>query len=472
MEIKKGQILELKIQDLAFGGKGIAKVDAFMIFIDGALPGQVVEAKISLKKRRHAEGKILRVLQRAADEVLLDFQETPGAPWMGLPIEIQQQHKKSQVFELFKRLAQTDLEPLFDEYIESPEIWFYRNKMEYSFGPTDEHPTTPSLIQEGPKGAWTHTGFGLGSKKRGQFWLVQNLQKPSGLFDQAFENIIPKIRTLCEASKLPAYNTRKNQGFWRQLTVRKSFSKAHFLVEIITTVDETQAQNIEALAELLKSELGERIQGFCWTQSNDLGNASHHYVSRNFLFGEAKITENINNLDFDISLDSFFQTNIFSAEKLYKKVEEYVSGGDEILELFSGTGTISQIMARQNPHTKITSVEIIKSAVEDAEANAAKNGIHNINFVCDDVTKFMKEYEGRPPTVILDPPRAGISPKALRSIIDFRPQEIIYVSCNPATLARDTEILREQYELKKFSLVDQFPHTSHVECVGKFVKKD
>jgi len=176
-------------------------------------------------------------------------------------------------------------------------------------------------------------------------------------------------------------------------------------------------------------------------------------------------------LEFNISIDSFFQTNIFSAEELYQKAASYVQASDHILELFAGTGTISQILARQNPKAKITSVEIVEAAVKDAKANAIKNKISNIEFVCADVNVFMKTYAGKPPVVVLDPPRAGISPKVLQKIIDFAPQEIVYVSCNAATLARDTETLQNShFSLKTFSLVDQFPHTAHVECVTRFVR--
>jgi 23S rRNA (uracil-5-)-methyltransferase RumA len=217
--------------------------------------------------------------------------------------------------------------------------------------------------------------------------------------------------------------------------------------------------------------LGSKLKGFYWTQSTDTGNPNDKYQYRDLIIGEPTLTERICELDFDISIDSFFQTNIFSAEKLYTKVASYVPEAADILELFSGTGTISQILARQYPKSDITSVEIIEAAVTDAKKNATKNGLMGINFVCEDVNKFMKTYTGTPPVVVLDPPRGGISPKALLKIIEFTPSEIIYVSCNAATLARDTDtLIKGGYALEKLSLVDQFPHTAHVECVAKFGK--
>lgn len=492
--IKKGLALELVITDLAFGGRGVASVKNddnedkkdFVVFVDGALPGQTVMAKITNKKRRYAEAKMVEIIKASPDEVAHNFQPTPGAPWLGLPVDIQQQHKQSQVFELFKKFAELNVAKVFDEFISSPQQLQYRNKMDYSFGPTAEsYEELPGNRGEGDiYKKWSHSGFGLGSKKRGQFWLVESLEKPSGMFDETFEVLLPELRQLCESLNNTVYNSKSNTGFWRQLVVKKSFAEDKFLLNIITnTLDchpELDSGSLsKSLINFFNAKLPKRIKGIYWTQSDDTGNANYKYQQRDLIYGEDKLTERLSLdpgistcLDFNISMDSFFQTNVFSAEKLYKKAASYVSDADEILELFAGTGTISQILAKQNPNAKITSVEIVPSAVKDAKANAAQNGINSVNFVCDDVNMFMKTYEGTPPVVVLDPPRAGISPKALQKIINFGPQEIVYISCNPATLARDTAtLLKNCYKLEKLSLVDQFPHTAHVECVAKFVKK-
>lgn len=482
MKLTKGLQLELTITDLAFGGRGVASVKNednqekkdFIIFVDGALPGQKVMAKITNKKKRYAEAKMVKVLTPSPDEVSNDFQATPGAPWLCLPVEIQQQYKQAQVFELFKKFAGLEDIKVFDEFISSPQELHYRNKMDYSFGPTTE-----SYVEKpgnrGPEDIykeWSHSGFGLGSKKRGQFWLVENLEKPSGMFDESFETLLPELRELCEAQNPTVYNSRNNEGFWRQLVVKKSFAEDKFLLNIITNIPEVKDVDMQVLVDFFNTKLPNRIKGIYWTQSDDTGNANYKYKQRDLVYGEDQISEKICDLNFNISMDSFFQTNIFSAEKLYEKAASYVTDANDILELFAGTGTISQILARQNPKAKITSVEIVPAAVKDAKANAANNGITNIKFVCDDVTKFMKTYEGKPPVVVLDPPRAGISPKALQRIIDFAPAEIVYVSCNAATLARDTATLTGNgYSLKNLALVDQFPHTAHVECIAKFAKK-
>ncbi len=496
--IHKGQILELEIIDLAFGGKGIAKVQIqpsteeepsvplknFIIFIDGALPGQTVKAKISLKKRRHAEAKLIEVLEKSPDELENNYQAIPGAPWAKLPVELQQKYKKTQVFELFKKFAGVELESVFDEYVSSPEPWEYRNKMEYSFGFTSETETTPAPVseevvpEETPlKRTWLHEGFGLGSKRRGQYWLVDSLEKPSGIFDVKFETHLKDIRDWAEKTRLPIYSTKNQTGFWRQLLVRKSFEEDKFLVCIVTSPLELfeKTENLKLEFRNLCVDLfgEERLAGVAWQETDILSDDPKRYLSRDWLHGEDKICEVVNGLHFEISLDSFFQTNVKSAERLYDKALSYLNPQGPVLDLFSGTGTITQLIAQKYPDTKVLGVEIVASAVEDAQKNSLKNEITNVEFTCADVGKFLKENESIAPetSVILDPPRAGIVPKALKKLLEFEPRELIYISCNPATQARDTaSIIEAGYKLEKFSLVDQFPHTAHVESVARFVK--
>ncbi len=490
--MKIGEILELEITDLAFGGRGISKITNdelrmtneenkkskdFIVFVDGALPGQTVEAKIAKKKRRYAEAKLVNVLKRSDKEVEINYQLVSGAPWATLAIEDQQKYKKIQVFDLFRKFANIDLREngLFDEYIESPLIWNYRNKMEFSFGPIEE---TFELDEEGKK-IWSHTGFGLGSKKRGQYWLVENLEKPSGLFDEAFEKELPNIRSWAESSGLMVYNTKTQKGFFRHLVVRKSYKQDHFLINLVTSVDSGNRFEVQEFIDLMKNILGNRLGGIFWTQSDDTGNPMVKYKSRHFLAGTKKLEEWLtvknNSLQFAIALDSFFQTNPKSAEKLYGKVVDYVTPkvGEKIFDCFCGTGTIAQILAKSSPKSKIYGIELVESAIVDAIASAKRNEVGGIKFFNDDVGKFLTAhpyFKNEIDTIVLDPPRSGIAPKTLKKVIDLGAKKIVYVSCNPATMARDAEILEKSgYKLKKLSLVDQFPHTSHVEAVGMFI---
>ncbi len=482
--MKKEDILKLEIVDLAFGGKGIAKIQIsdgkekkdFVIFVDGALIGQTVEARVTKKKRRYAEAKLIKVLKKSDLEIEIDYSLTAGAPWATLSIELQQEYKQKQVFDLFQKFADIDLSKgIFDEYIESPSIWNYRNKMEFSFGPTEE-----GFALENEKKVWSHTGFGLGSKKRGQFWLVENLEKPSGIFDKDFEALLPEIRTWAQSTKLSVYNTRTQTGFFRHLVVRKSIEFGEFLVNLITSVDKDKSLEIQGFLDLIEEKLSNRIGGILWTQSDDRGNPMLKYKNRILLKGERKLTEKLTikdkTLSFDISLDSFFQTNPKSAEKLYEKVLEYVNPQDKekIFDCFCGTGTIAQVLAKSAPRSKIYGIEIVASAIADALTSAKKNGVSGIKFFNEDIGKFLTAhpyFQNEINTIVIDPPRAGIAPKTLTKIIELGAKKIVYVSCNASTMVRNTAILETAgYKLKKLSLIDQFPHTSHVEVVGEFVK--
>ncbi len=518
--MKKGNILELEITDLAFGGKGLAKKEGVVIFIDGTLPGQTVKVKITQKKRNYLEGKLLEVLSRSDLEVENPYQEIPGAPWAKLPVAKQMEFKKSQVFELFKKFAEVDLiekaedvdsktedscvtydfkspfnSPfskggvIFDEAILSPEAWNYRNKMEFSFGCTNETQLTPEISQgltgSTTKKIWQHTGFGLGSKKRGQFFLVENLEHPSGIFDAAFESFLPVIRDFCEHTGLPVYNQRTGEGFFRHLVVRKSFFQDQFLVNLVTTSFPSKEGEMASsrlpgwsndFVKLLTDKFGNKIGGIFWTKNDDEGDTAQNFEDRRCLYGAEKLIEKINNLEFEISIDSFFQTNPAAAGKLYEKVVKYaeIPAGGLALDLYCGTGTIGQILGKNFSDSRIIGVEIVEVAVSDAQENARRNNLKNVEFFCEDVRRFLKfhpEFIGKIDLVVLDPPRSGLSPKALQRAIDLGTKKIIYLSCNPATMARDTKVISDQnYTLKKLSVVDQFPHTSHVECVGVFEK--
>ena len=481
--MKKGEVFELSVLRLAFGGKGIAYVErpdfqgqvgAFVVFVDGALPGQVIKARIMVIKKKYAEAKLLEIITPSSEEIAISYQAVPGAPWARLPIAKQLEYKTSQVFELFKKFAAVDLSSFLDEVIPSPEVWNYRNKMEFSFGVSEEG----FVLQEAQK-VWHHSGFALGSKKRGQYWLVENLERPSGLFDEDFECLLPVIRAFCEKTGFPVFNQKTGVGFFRHLVVRKSCFEDAFLVNLVTMSTceadvDIYYRSMQAFASLIEKALGGRLKGVFWSQNDSTGDSAQNFEKRIRLYGEEKLVERIHGLDFEISLDSFFQTNSASAEKLYQKVVDYahLGAGERALDLYCGTGTIGQILAQSFPRASVFGVEIVEAAVEDAQRNSVRNGLKNISFFCEDVRRFLKakpELIGAVSLVVLDPPRAGLSPKALQRALDLRADNLIYVSCNPATMARDmVALLAAGYRLNQFALVDQFPHTSHVECVGKF----
>jgi 23S rRNA (uracil-5-)-methyltransferase RumA len=250
---------------------------------------------------------------------------------------------------------------------------------------------------------------------------------------------------------------------------------------LVTTSYDLPKFDLDKFAEFLVSLFGNRVAGLLHTVNDEIGDrtiATSGSIS--LVYGKDKIIEELLNLDFEISMKSFFQTNPKSAEKLYTKVIDYALENKEaidntvVMDLFCGTGTIGQILASRSENTKIVGVDIVASAIEDAKENAKRNGIEGLKFYAADVGKFLNEhpeYTNKIRTIILDPARAGIAPKTLKKIINLNAERLVYVSCNPATQARDTEqLMQAGYTIKKFSLVDQFPHTAHIETVVLFEK--
>ena len=263
--------------------------------------------------------------------------------------------------------------------------------------------------------------------------------------------------------------------------VRKSFKTNELLCNLVTTSGDLDQFDLKKFAAFLKGIFGERLAGLLHTINDETGDRTIATAgSIDLVYGKDKIVEELLGLNFEISMKSFFQTNPKCAEKLYSKVIEYVLedktkvDNTVIMDLFCGTGTIGQIVASKSKNAKIVGVDIVASAIADAKKNAKRNHIAGLQFYAADVGKFLvahPEYKNKIKTIILDPARAGIAPKTLQKIIGLNADRMIYVSCNPATQARDTEILREAgYEIKKISLVDQFPHTAHIETVVLFEK--
>lgn len=470
--VKKNQLIELVISDMAFGGVGIGKLQTdqgeFAVFVQNAIPGQRVLARVEKAQKRFAECKLVEVLNASPDEVVIPFQAIPGAPYATLPMPLQRLYKRRTTLELFKRIGKIEgIEALLDEFIESPADWHYRNKMEYAF----------SVIRFDLEEKKECDDFGLGFKHRGTWWCVENLDNDSGLFDESFERVLKDVRQWCEGTGLPAWHPPKHIGFFRYLVVRKSFSTDQLLLNLVTSdlgVDDFDARGF---VDYMREKLGGRLAGIIHTINPNTGDRVDPLSGRTIqLWGAQHITETIHGLSFDISMTSFFQTNPRSAERLYQKVLDYagVGEGDDgsfIMDLFCGTGTITQLLAKRSKR-KVIGVDIVADAIADARKNAAANGVSNLEFYAADVGKFLLEYpqfQSHISCIVLDPPRGGIAPKTLRKVIALEAPRIVYVSCNPATQARDTiDLIEAGYALVKFSLVDQFPHTAHVESVACF----
>ena len=473
---KRGDKIEFEITEYAFGGKGVAKInnetERTVVFIPNTFPGQKVNARISSKKKRHSEAKLIEIISRSPIEQPSDFQEISGAPYIFVPIEEQEIVKKQSTLEAFSRLSGiNNIDEKFDEFISAPNHFYYRNKMEYSFS-CIEHCLDSNTEKD--------DAFALGFKRRGTWWKVESLNKPSGLFDQEWEEKLIDIRLFLEKTGLTAWHPPQKTGFFRHIVVRKSFMSNQLLINLVTSSEGLETFDLNSFADFLKALFGTRIAGFLHTINDNVADrAKIENGNSTLLFGNNVIEETILGLTFQISMESFFQTNPKCAELLYTKAldyvfEEEINEDKVVMDLFCGTGTIGQLLSQRNNIVKIIGVDIVEQAIEDAKQNANSNGLKNIDFYAADVGKFLKyhpEFIGKIDTIILDPPRAGIAPKTLQKIIDLGARSLVYISCNPSTQARDASILRDAgFDLQQYTLVDQFPHTGHIESIAKFKK--
>lgn len=467
----RNQLVDLEIQDLAFGGRGLAKVATpqghYVVFIPGTLPGQQVRCRITKPKNSYAEAKLQQILSSSPQEEASPYQATPGAPFLNWPLARQKDHKYQSTLDLYQRIGKVEeVKSRFDHWIDSPRSTHFRNKMEYSFSAVRYDAAKDSFEDD----------FALGFKKRGQWLAVEPLERDSGLFDSDWENLLPDLSQYFQDQGHTAWHPRTHQGFLRMLAVRKSFTEDALLVNLVSSSQELSFFDAAAWAHWLQEQLGSRLAGVLHTINDDPSDRPRSTDGqRHQLLGRNSLQEELLGLRFQISLESFFQTNPASAELLYRQALDYVwetppPEDAVVLDLFSGTGTITQLLAQGQPSATIIGVEIVPEAVEDAKANAQANGFSDLQFVAADVGRFLLEhpqYQGRIHTVVLDPPRAGIAPKTLRKVMRLGAQRIVYISCNPATQARDFETLQDWgYQLDKFSLVDQFPQTAHVESIA------
>tara|TARA_B110000211_G_scaffold204534_1_gene238103 strand:+ start:324 stop:1841 length:1518 start_codon:yes stop_codon:yes gene_type:complete len=470
---KLGEFLEVTIVSAAFGGKGVARIPTdkgdFTIFVQNTYPGQKVRAQVIKCKNRYAECRLCHVIEPSPDEIETEFQNIPGAPYSTFPIDIQHKYKEETALDIFERIGGVkDVRDKYTGIVGSPSYQHYRNKMEYSFSEIRHDIETDQKVDD----------FGLGFKHRGTWWAVENLDRDSGLFDKQIEDDICKVRLWCEKTGLPAWHPPKRKGFFRFFVIRRSIANDTLLINMVTTSGGEEAFIESEFVDFILSLWGSRVAGILHTINDNIGERveAREGLSK-LIYGVDRITEVLHGLKFDISLSSFFQTNPQCAERLYTEVinlaiKKDMGGKDDIvLDLFCGTGTISQLLAKHH-EGEIIGVDIVESAIADARISASNNGADNITFHAADVGKFLleyPEYKGRIRTLVMDPPRAGISPKSLRKVIRLLADRIVYVSCNPATQARDMATLEENgYQLISIKLVDQFPHTAHVESIALF----
>ena len=503
--MKKGQIVEGIVERVDFPNKGTVIVEEkeengeitkHRVEVKGVIPGQKVRLSIKKARKGKAKGMLREILEKSSIETAQPecphFGTCGGCSYQTIPYEKQLELKKNQVLDLLHPVCDGISDFVFDGILPSPKQWEYRNKMEFSFG--DE-------VKDGP--------LTLGLHKKGSFYDILHV---SGcrIVHPDFTKILDGVRDYCAENNLPYYHKNSHEGILRHLLVRRVESTGELLAALVTSSqydDAAMEKHLQNLSDmLLKLPLEGAVTGFLHIVNDSLGDVVKSDETH-IIYGKDWFMENVLGLQFRITPFSFFQTNTKGAEVLYQRARDYVLSGaagessvdvaqsvetgeladnsgqsgeigesseDSVLksglsgktvfDLYSGTGTIAQILAPVAGH--VIGVEIVEEAVEAAKENAALNGLTNCDFIAGDVLKVIDEIKEKPDYIVLDPPRDGIHPKALQKIIDYGVPEIVYISCKPTSLARDLVALQESgYRVKRVSCVDMFCSTVHCETV-------
>lgn len=450
--MKKGQEFEGKVLRMDFPNKGIVQVGEETVIVKNALPGQRIRGIVNKKRGGTAEGRLLQVTEPAAWEkqegVCRHFGLCGGCLSQSLPYDMQLEIKEGQVRRLIDQVAKGAY--CFEGILPSPVIQGYRNKMEYTFGDT---------CKDGP--------MSLGLHKRNSFYDILTVED-CRITDRDFTQILQGTLNFFQGGPIPYFHRGTHQGVLRHLLVRKAAKTGQILVDLVTSTQCSNAleQELPAWKQmLLELPLAGKITGILHTVNDSVADVIRD-EGTTLLYGRDYIEEELLSLRFRITPFSFFQTNSLGAEVLYGKAREYVGETKDavIYDLYSGTGTIAQILA---PVAKeVTGVEIVGEAVQAAKANAAYNGLTNCHFLEGDVLKVLDQLTDQPDIVVVDPPRDGIHPRALEKLIAFGCPRIVYISCKPTSLARDLVTLQERgYVLERAACVDMFPATANVETV-------
>lgn len=455
--MKKGQIVQGIVERVDFPNKGIVICEEGNCVVKNALPGQRISCGINKVRKGKAEGRLLEVLEKSPMEIespCPHFGSCGGCTYISLPYEEQLKIKEEQVKKLLDSVLCKQESPYTYEKIKgSPRPYSYRNKMEFSFG--DE-------VKDGP--------LALGMHKRGSFYDIVTV-KDCQIVDEDYRKILCCVRDYFAKRGTGFYHRLRHEGYLRHLLVRKAAGTGEILIALITTTQEDW--DLDAFREsLLQLNLEGKIVGILHTKNDSVADVVKSDETA-ILYGQDYFFEELLGLKFRITQFSFFQTNTFGAEVLYQTAREYIGSlsgeentgkGKTVFDLYSGTGTIAQLMAPVAG--KVIGVEIVEEAVEAAKKNAQLNGLDNCEFIAGDVLKVLDEIEDKPDFIILDPPRDGVHPKALKKIIDYGVDRLVYISCKPTSLIRDLEVFLENgYEVVKAVAVDQFPWTANVETI-------
>jgi 23S rRNA (uracil1939-C5)-methyltransferase len=463
---ERGEELELQVDSLAYGGAGVARLgeEGYVVFVAGAIPGDRVRAVVYKRKRSYAHARAIEILQPSPERIP-PRADHPGVPWQVLPYERQLQIKRDQVREALTRIGHLggfELQPI----VPAIEQWRYRNKLEYSFGrgETGElvcgfHVSAGGMRVAPISDCLLASELGNRAREIAAGWC-----REQGL--TAWE------RSGCGAGEERTGPALDGRARLRNLVVREGRRTGRLQVRLVSTDGELDASG---LALTLAAELGESLSGVLWTRTRSLAETTAGGETE-LVWGLEELPERLGELELQISAEAFMQTNTEMAEVLYGIVAEYaaLTGWERVYDLYCGIGTISLTLARRAG--EVYGIELVERAVADAIAAARRNGVANAHFYAGDTRLALPELlarAGRPDVLVVDPPRAGLSKKVVRRIVEAAPKRIVYVSCNPTTLAPNAaELVAAGWALKKVRPVDMFPQTHHIECVALFERGD
>ena len=467
---KKGSILELTIDTLAYGGNGVSKHEGFIIFTKNVLPGQTVKVKIIKNKKTYLEAICLEIIKESPFEIkekCNHFNDCGGCKTQNLDYSEQTNQKYQQVIESLKHLGNIELDSI-NPIIKSKNIFGYRNKMEFSF-------SNNRWLINNEKGDANEKdkNFALGLHPPRRFDKIVDIDN-CDIQTELSNKILQQIKIDAISNNLEPYDFIKHTGFLRNIIIKHPKFSNEVMVNIVTAYNDE-----EALAPLVESikNISKNIKSILNTINNKKSDVSYGEPKK-LLFGNDFIYETLENYKFKISADSFFQTNSTQALEMYQHIKNEckLTGKEIVYDFYCGTGTISIFVAKDAKN--VFGFEIVESAIYDAKKNADLNSINNTDFYCGDLSKMLTEYEhviNKNPcdVLILDPPRAGLHPKTLKEVIAIDAKKIIYASCNPTTQARDVrELINSDYIICCVQPIDMFPHTHHIECVITLDKKE
>ncbi len=464
---RTGEIFEdVLVTDIAAEGKAIAKIDNIVFFIKGAVPGDVVDIK-TVRRQKNFREAVVENFKKFSDQrekpLCEHFGICGGCVWQMLPYQLQLKYKQQQVQDALTHIAKVQI-PELQTIVPSDNQYFYRNKLEFTFASqrwlTEEEMNVPDSEKQLE---------GLGFHIPGRFDKVLDIKKCC-LQAEPSNAIRLEIKKFCLEHGFEFFNLRSQTGFMRNMLIRSSVNKELMVIIVFAYEDKEKREML--LNHLIKTF--PEITSLMYFINPKL-NCDYSDLEAKFYYGKDHIIEEMGGLKFKVQAKSFYQTNSLQAFKLYSVAKDFaaLTGKETVYDLYTGTGTIANFVA--DKAAKVVGIEYIEEAIEDAKINSGLNGIENTKFYAGDMKDVLTadfiEQNGKPDVIILDPPRAGVHPDVIKTILNAAPERIVYVSCNPATQARDVQLLDEKYAVKKIQPVDMFPQTHHVENVILLEKK-